>query len=55
MRRKVTALCLTGGLMLAVTAPAFANPSPPTNGGNGGGHSGQCTGNPNDRPASCGP
>jgi hypothetical protein len=24
MRRKVTALCLTGGLALAVNAPAFA-------------------------------
>ena len=38
MRRKVTALCLSGGLALAVTAPAFASPSPPTNGGNGGGN-----------------
>jgi hypothetical protein len=55
MCRKVTALCLTGGLMLAVAAPSFANAPPPTNGGNGAGHSGQCTGNPNDRPASCGP
>jgi hypothetical protein len=39
---------------LAVTAaPAFANPSPPTNGGNGAGQSGQCTGPAADRPASC--
>ena len=50
MRRKLTAICLSGGLMLAVTAPAFANPSPPTNGGNGGGSSGQCTGAAQDRP-----
>jgi hypothetical protein len=43
---------LTIGL-LTVAAPAMANPSPPTNGGNGAGQSGQCTGNPNDRPAPC--
>jgi hypothetical protein len=36
--------------MLSVAAPAFANPSPPTNGGNGGGSSGQCTGSAQDRP-----
>ena len=41
-------------IILAVTvAPAFANPSPPTNGGNGAGQSGQCTGANADRPASC--
>jgi hypothetical protein len=41
-------------LMLALIAvPAFADPSPPTNGGNGAGQSGQCTGNPADRPAVC--
>jgi hypothetical protein len=50
MRRKLTAICLSGGLLLSVTAPAFANPSPPTNGGNGGGSSGQCTGAAQDRP-----
>jgi hypothetical protein len=50
MRRKVTALCLAGGLALAVTAPAFAVPSPPTNAGNGGGQSGQCTGPAQERP-----
>ena len=40
---------------LALTAPAavFANAKAPTNGGNGAGKSGQCTGNPTDRPASC--
>lgn len=43
---------LSGQEIEAVTG---GNPSPPTNGGNGTGHSGQCTGNPNDRPASCGP
>ncbi len=50
MRRKLTAICLTGGLMLSIAAPAFANPQPPTNGGNGGGSSGQCTGPAQDRP-----
>jgi hypothetical protein len=45
---------ITAGL-LALSAPAFANAPPPTNGGNGAGQSGQCTGNPADRPASCGP
>jgi Spy/CpxP family protein refolding chaperone len=34
---------------------ALADAPPPTNGGNGAGQSGQCTGNPDDRPASCGP
>ena len=34
-------------------AVAVASPSPPTNGGNGAGHSGQCTGPQDDRPASC--
>jgi hypothetical protein len=32
---------------------ALADAPPPTNGGNGAGQSGQCTGNPDDRPAVC--
>ena len=41
-------------LALAISAPAaFGNPSPPTNGGNGAGKSGQCTGPNADRPHSC--
>jgi Spy/CpxP family protein refolding chaperone len=36
-------------------ASALADAPPPTNGGNGAGQSGQCTGNPDGRPASCGP
>jgi hypothetical protein len=35
------------------SAVASANPSPPTNGGNGAGQSGQCTGAAADRPTSC--
>jgi hypothetical protein len=41
---------------LAVVAPAgaaLASPSAPTNGGNGGGKSGQCTGPASERPAVC--
>jgi hypothetical protein len=53
--RKLAAVLFASAAFATAAAPAFANPSPPTNGGNGGGHSGQCTGNPNDRPASCGP
>jgi hypothetical protein len=53
MRRKLACLALAGSFALTAAAPAFANPPPPTNGGNGAGHSGQCTGNPDDRPASC--
>jgi hypothetical protein len=34
---------------------ALADAPPPTNGGNGAGQSGQCTGDPDSRPASCGP
>jgi hypothetical protein len=51
--RKILALLVAGALAVSVPASAFANPSPPTNGGNGAGQSGQCTGNPDDRPASC--
>jgi hypothetical protein len=42
--------CILAGSFSSVAA---ANPQPPTNGGNGAGHSGQCTGNPADRPAVC--
>jgi hypothetical protein len=54
-RRRMTALLAT--LALAATSvivPAsLGNPKPPTNGGNGAGQSGQCTGAAADRPASC--
>jgi hypothetical protein len=46
---------LAAALAIGPAAAAFGNPPPPTNGGNGAGHSGQCTGNPADRPASRGP
>jgi opacity protein-like surface antigen len=53
VRRTIAAAALAAGLALGAIAPAAANPSPPTNGGNGAGQSGQCTGNPDDRPAVC--
>jgi hypothetical protein len=51
--RRLTAVALACGALLVGVAPAWANPSPPTNGGNGAGQSGQCTGPAADRPASC--
>lgn len=54
MKRRIVAVVFATTLFTgALAAPALANPSPPTNGGNGAGHSGQCTGNPDDRPAVC--
>ena len=54
MRRKSAVLALAGTFALAGFAPAsMASPSPPTNGGNGAGQSGQCTGPNADRPSSC--
>jgi hypothetical protein len=53
--RKILAVVVAGVLAASLPAAALGNAKPPTNGGNGAGHSGQCTGNPNDRPASCGP
>ena len=52
--RKTTATLLAAGVICVGLVPsASASPSPPTNGGNGAGQSGQCTGPQNDRPASC--
>jgi hypothetical protein len=48
----MAALLATGALAMTAT-PALASPSPPTNGGNGAGKSGQCTGPNADRPSSC--
>ena len=53
MRRKAAITVLATAFGLATAAPVWAEPSPPTNGGNGAGHSGQCTGPQADRPASC--
>jgi hypothetical protein len=53
MRRKLAALILATAFALATAAPVFADASAPTNGGNGAGQSGQCTGPASDRPHSC--
>lgn len=55
MKRVVLAVLTAATMAAATAAPAFANATPPTNGGsaNGAGHSGQCTGALADRPASC--
>jgi hypothetical protein len=52
--RKVVATLFAAGALSLIAAPVVsANPSPPTNGGNGAGQSGQCTGKASERPASC--
>ena len=54
MLKRVLAVLLTAAaLSLTTPVAAFADATPPTNGGNGAGQSGQCTGNPDDRPAVC--
>jgi hypothetical protein len=53
MRKLVAAVFAALVLAATVVPPAVANPSPPTNGGNGAGKSGQCTGPNADRPSSC--
>jgi hypothetical protein len=55
LRRALAALALAALLTLGSGLAAYADAPPPTNGGNGGGQSGQCTGDPDGRPASCGP
>jgi hypothetical protein len=54
MRKRILTILATALLTLGLLAgPAAADPTPPTEGGNGAGHSGQCTGDPDDRPAVC--
>lgn len=53
MRKTMAALLASAALAVALSPVAAANPSPPTNGGNGAGKSGQCTGKNAERPASC--
>jgi hypothetical protein len=50
--KRVLVALLTTGVLVSGPA-AMATPSPPTNGGNGAGQSGQCTGPQDDRPAAC--
>jgi hypothetical protein len=51
MRKIVAALAAAS--LLAFGSIAAASPDPPTNGGNGAGQSGQCTGPQAERPSSC--
>jgi Spy/CpxP family protein refolding chaperone len=52
--RKATAVLFALAVLGVAVAPvAAANPSPPTEGGNGAGKSGQCTGPNAERPSSC--
>ena len=51
-RKTMAGLLAVGALAMSAT-PALASPSPATQGGNGAGKSGQCTGNPDGRPSSC--
>jgi hypothetical protein len=52
--RKLLAVVLSSMALGILAAPfAAANPSPPTEGGNGAGKSGQCTGANAERPSSC--
>jgi hypothetical protein len=53
MKRAISIVILAGTLALGAASTAFAEPKPPTNGGNGAGQGGQCTGPQADRPASC--
>lgn len=52
-RKALAALSAAAVLAATITPVAVASPSPPTNGGNGAGKSGQCTGPNADRPSSC--
>jgi hypothetical protein len=53
IRRATAALFAVAALGIVVAPVASANPSPPTEGGNGAGKSGQCTGANAERPSSC--
>jgi hypothetical protein len=52
-RMAVVLATLALGATSVVIPASIGSPSPPTNGGNGAGKSGQCTGPAADRPASC--
>lgn len=57
IRRRIATLLVIGTVLtimsILTAGTAFASPHPPTNGGNGAGQSGQCTGPASERPASC--
>ncbi|WP_318207311.1 MULTISPECIES: hypothetical protein [unclassified Streptomyces] len=51
--RRAAALMLAIAGVLGAGSAALATPHPPTNGGNGAGQSGQCTGPADERPRGC--
>jgi hypothetical protein len=51
--RKLIICLATLTALFATATPAYADATAPTNGGNGAGQSGQCSGDPDSRPASC--
>jgi hypothetical protein len=53
IRKTAAGILAASAICVGLAPAAWANPNPPTNGGNGAGQSGQCTGNPADRPAVC--
>ena len=53
MNRRLLTLMITVLMVIGMYAAAIASPKPPTNGGNGAGSSGQCTGAAWARPTSC--
>jgi hypothetical protein len=53
MRKLALTLAATVAALVLTIGTASAEPAPPTNGGNGAGQSGQCTGPADERPASC--
>ena len=52
VKKRIAVLAVLASMFVGSTL-AHANAKPPTNGGNGAGQSGQCTGNPSGRPAVC--
>jgi hypothetical protein len=53
MKKRLVATAIAGAVVFGGATAAWASPRPPTNGGNGAGQSGQCTGPASERPASC--
>jgi hypothetical protein len=53
VKTAIRVLAVTAALTFGGATLATADAPPPTEGGNGAGSSGQCTGNPDERPQSC--
>jgi hypothetical protein len=53
MKKRLVAGVIATTALLGTASAAWASPRPPTNGGNGAGQSGQCTGPAAARPTSC--